>query len=380
MANIGISALRDAKEQTGIGHHISQLVASLQKIDKKNNYFVYICQDVYDKYEFQPEAGNFNKIKVPINTNRSILKMLWTIFCLPVRLRKDKIDLMHFPAFTFYFFMGRPTILTLHDIAEFRGATQRYSLPRVVFRKIAHPIVARVATKILTVSEYTKSEIVRYLKVEDKKIEVTYNGVSRNFRVLNKFECIEKIKVKYAINKPFLLYVSRLHHPSKNHVGLIKAFNKLKKEKNIEHKLVFIGPRTKNDSEIFQAIEEFKLKGEVIYVGYVPDMDMPLFFNAADLFVCPSLFEGFGMPIIEAMACGTPVVASNATSIPEVVENAAILFNPHNTDEIKDAIYTVIIDNSLKKDLIEKGLKRAKNFSWLCTASKTLGVYRKNIK
>jgi len=376
MANIAISALRDSKEQTGIGHHISHLVRALQEIDTENNYTLYICQDVYDKYEIPEGVANFKKVKINFNASNSLWKMLWTLFYLPIRLRKDKIDLIHFPAFTFFLFMGKPIVLTLHDIAEFRMSTNRYSLPRVIFRKTAHPIVVKIADQILAVSEYTKSEIIRYLKVQSDKMGVTYNGVGRMFRVLNKSESEKYVRDRYSIKKPFLLYVSRLQHPSKNHVKLIQAFKQLKEEQGIEHQLVFIGPRTPSDREIFAAIHDLHLEDEVIYTGYVPDGDLPQFYNAADLFVCPSLFEGFGMPIIEAMACGTPVAASNLSSLPEVVGNAGLLFDPCNVEEMKRQIHKGLTDAGERKALIGKGLARAREFSWTTTAQKTLAVYR----
>ena len=179
---------------------------------------------------------------------------------------------------------------------------------------------------------------------------------------------------KYSITGSFILFVGNIS-PRKNILALLQAFNKLKK-RGIKHKLVIAGKKDQRYEQVLKTLNELNLGGEVIFTGYVPEEDLPKLYNAADLFVYPSLYEGFGLPILEAMACGTPVVASNVSSLPEVAGDAGLLVNPQDVDALTNAMYKVLTDDKLKESLIDKGLERAKFFSWEKTARETLEVYK----
>ena len=182
------------------------------------------------------------------------------------------------------------------------------------------------------------------------------------------------MKRKYSFDFPFILYVGALTK-RKNIPALINAYYHLKKER-MEHKLVIVGKTTLGSDEILETVKEMQLQNEVLFPGYVPDEDLPAMYNAAALFVFPSLFEGFGFPPLEAMACGTPVISSNTTSLPEIVGDAGIMVSPNDITELTRAMYEVLTNNDLRRSLIDKGLNRVKMFSWENTVSETLKVYQ----
>lgn len=231
------------------------------------------------------------------------------------------------------------------------------------------------ADMIITISEFSKNEIIKYLGYPEDKIHVIYPAVDhdhyherRDKRFLNKFNISE--------NDNVILYVGS-EQPRKNLPSLIKAFSKLKKTlPNV--KLLKIGTPQKRGAreELLSLIKELNLQSDIMFVGYLPERDMPRFYNAADLLVFPSFYEGFGLPPLEAMACGTPVVTSNASSLPEVVGDAGIMIDPNDSDRLANAMYNVLTDNGLKEDMIKKGLKRAKMFSWERAAEEVLEVYK----
>lgn len=216
-------------------------------------------------------------------------------------------------------------------------------------------------------------DIIRYFKIPENKIKVIYLGVDEDYKPLSETE-IRKVRQKYHLNYPFILYVgSLISH--KNIPTLIKAFYKLKKY-GLPHKLVITGKRGWKYKNIFEIISKLNLQKDVVFTGYVQREDLPALYNAADLFVYPSLYEGFGLPPLEAMACGTPVITSNTSSLPEVVGNAGIMVDPYDIDGLAKAMYEVLTNEGLRAELRKRGLERAKMFSWKKTAEETLNVYK----
>ena len=201
---------------------------------------------------------------------------------------------------------------------------------------------------------------------------MVYNGKNERFKPLNQKEVAE-VKQKYNLDFPFILFVGVLQ-PRKNIPTLIKAYYKLKKE-GIKDKLVITGGKGWQYKEIFETVERLNLQKEVIFTGHIPDDDLPKLYNAADLFAFPSLYEGFGIPPLEAMACGIPVITSNTGSLPEVVGDAGIMVDPYDIDGLAKAMYEVLNNEGLKEEMVKKGLERAKMFSWKKCAKEVLDVY-----
>jgi len=232
------------------------------------------------------------------------------------------------------------------------------------------------ADMIIAVSENTKKDIINCFNISSDKIQVVYEGVDDFFKIINDKGRLEQVRKKYNISKDFILNVSMIT-PRKNLITLIKAFKLLRDSKNIKCQLVIAGGKGWWYEDVFKTVSALRLEDEVIFTGYVPDEDLLYLYNAATLFAYPSLYEGFGLPILEAMSCGCPVVASNVSSIPEVCEDAALMINPKDVEELSQAMYKLIIEGSLRQMLIKKGLERVKQFSWRKTAEQTLEIYNK---
>ncbi|MGD0765405.1 MAG: glycosyltransferase family 1 protein [Dehalococcoidia bacterium] len=233
---------------------------------------------------------------------------------------------------------------------------------------------AKVADRLICPSEAVKDDIVRLLHVSPNKVRAIAEAASPAFRPIEDRAALERFLLKNLLPERYVLSVGSLE-PGKNRATLLKAFAKLRQQ-GIEHKLVVTGQRAWKYQADFQLAEQLGLKGEVIFTGYVSSEDMPALYSAADLFVFPSLYEGFGLPVLEAMACGVPVVASNVSAVPEVAGDAALLIDPRDPDLLSDSMARVLKDDRLRATLRRRGLERAAQFSWEKAARETIEVYR----
>jgi len=221
--------------------------------------------------------------------------------------------------------------------------------------------VAKKADRIITISQNSKKDIVEVLGVQEEKIEVVNLAADESFRPIK--SDFKNILSKYGINKKFIFYFGNLS-PHKNITTLINAYSRLSAEIKKEYRLVIGGRKGRYFQSLLEIIRALKIEGQVIFTGFIPEEDLPHFYNAASVFVFPSLYEGFGLPPLEAMACGTPVIASKAASLPEVIAEGGILIDPHNSKELSEKIYPVLTNEEMRKNLSIKALNRAKNFSW----------------
>ena len=233
------------------------------------------------------------------------------------------------------------------------------------------------ADKVISISDYTKRDLVKYSNINPEKIKTIYLGVNESFKKIGNNE-VELFKEKYSLEEPFILYVGS-EQPRKNFNVLIKSFYKLNKIEGFENfKLIKVGrPQTSlgERENLNKMINNLGLQKKIKFIDYVDESNLPLVYNAADLFVFPSLYEGFGLSPLESMACGTPVIASNRSSIPEVVGDAGILVDPLDIDELTEKMVDVLNNEDIKKDLSKKGLERSENFTWEKCAEQTLKVY-----
>jgi len=364
---IGIIADSIHELKTGLGTYAYNLIKGLSRF-RKHEYII-----IHSKRGGMPNSIPCDDLIVPIPKilfGKEIRKMC----ILPFKIRKLNLDILH-ETYHFGHFLFSPCkirITTVFDLSPliFPG-THLYS--RVLMHKILFPFTIRNSEKILTISKSTKQDLIKYLNIPEKKITVTYLATDEKYRLLNQKE-ISKIRRKYSIDFPFILYVGTLE-PRKNIPSLIRAFYQLKK-KTSRHKLIIAGKKGWKSEDIFETIEKLNLQKDIIFTGYVPDEDLPALYNAADLFVYPSLYEGFGLPPLEAMACGTPVITSNTSSFPEVVGDAGIMIDPYDVDGLTKAMYEVLTNDGLREDMIKKGLKQTKKFSWEKCAKETLEVYQ----
>ncbi len=242
----------------------------------------------------------------------------------------------------------------------------------VHYVKIALPLYSKKADRIIAVSNQVKKDILKYLKVESKKITVIHEGYNRVFRQITSNEITNTIKNKYKLPEEFILYVGDIF-PSKNFGRLITAFNNLQKKINIP--LVVVGRKRWKYEEDLKLIDKFNLTHKILFVGRIPQKDLVAFYNLAKTLVCPSLDEGFGLPIIEALACGCPVIASRTGALPEVGGHGAYYVDPYNINEIEEAMFEVLTNKVLRQSLIENGLEQAKKFSWENNVEQTIELF-----
>lgn len=353
-------------ESAGIGQYTYSLIrelASLRAADEQIS--VTIRPDLLDK----ADGLNLPGIKLLPNYEHRIRKYL------PYAPRWiSGFDLYHQPSFVPHVFPGR-TIVTVHDMS-YRVFPQYHPRYRVLlFTAFENRI--RSADKIITVSEYSRQEIADWLKIPAESIVVTYLGVGSQYRMLTVSD--EKrcyIKSKYHLPEQFILYVGTIE-PRKNLKRLVEAYQLFRLEQpRSELKLVLAGGKGWLYDDIFTRIKELHLEQEIVVTGYVASADLPYFYNLAMALVYPSLYEGFGLPLLEAMSCGTPVISSKTSSIPEVVGEAGLLVDPYKANELAEALYRVASSVSLRENMSILGLERARQFSWKKCAQQTIQVYR----
>jgi glycosyltransferase involved in cell wall biosynthesis len=364
MPRIGIDARSLAEKGTGAGRYLANLLKYYQDIDSNNQYFLYLNRPV----EGLAARYASRVIKMP----GIPFSMPWMNIRLPLALIKDKIDLLHLPFFGYPFIRPCPTVITIHDIV-FESHPEYLPLHKTAVLRTIFRHAARTTKKIIAVSEYTKSDLIKYYGVKEDKVEVIYEAPDPIFRRIIESSKSEQKKLAYGITKKYILCVGAIHK-RKNIEMLLRAFKELSPKKE-GVQLVLVGGVIWNSVDLTRMIAEQGLAGNVIHLKYVPDEDLVYIYNSAEILVYPSLYEGFGLPLVEAMACGTPVVASNVTSIPEVVGNAGILFDPYNVEDMAGSMDIVLKDSGLRGSLSKKSIERAKAFSWRNTAERTIGVY-----
>ncbi len=366
---IGIDYTAAVHQRAGIGRYARGLVRALAQLDRENEYLLLVAGRPKEECTF---PVNFRLRYLPLSPHR--VTILWQRLRLPLPadLFTGPLDLFHSPDFVLPPLCRGKSILTIHDLSFLRypeGADPRlrWYLTQAVPRSIGQ------ADLLLADSQNTKSDLIELLGVEEGRVEVLYPGVEERFHPLNEGS-LASVKARYSLDFPFILTVGTLE-PRKNHVGLLQAYSLLKGRH--PHRLVIAGGKGWLYEGIFQEIERLSLEERVLFLGYVPEEDLPALYNLADLFVFPSLYEGFGLPPLEAMACGTPVVVSALSSLPEVVGDGALLVPPQDIEALAEAMEKGLSDLSLRRELRGKGLEQAKRFSWSEAAKRLLAIYKR---
>ncbi len=370
---IGINTLVAVPGETGgTQTYLQGLIENLAKIDRHNEYCLFVTS--CNKGLFKIEQENFKKLICRISSKSLFLRVLYEQVILPFRVWRNKIDIFHFPASVSSLFLSCPSVLTLHDITPLMSP----ELIPLIFRyywKFAYRFSARRADFIIAISHSAKDDIAEFLAISREKIRVVYHGnKARSSEIKDKDKIISNLYQDKKGSFPYILWVGKMY-PHKNLPRLLRAYSKLIRTRHIKHRLVLCGMKGWGYSSFIETVKELKLQDKVIFKGYVPDDELELIYSRASLFLFPSLSEGFGFPILEAMSYRVPVITSNYGAPAEVAGDAALLVDPYNIDELSEAICKVLIDQTLRKNLIEKGLKRAKEFSWEKAAKETLRVY-----
>ncbi len=374
---IGIDIRNIGKKRTGDEAVFFNLVKNLAKIDSENEYLLFTNMTdttlLYDNVVKPLEIENKTNFKIV--SLKSANKFIWNAWTLPRYLRKNPVDIYHTQYITPFFVSRRVKIVaTVHDIS-FNFFPQFIKLSDLFFLKFLIPVSLKRADKIIAVSDFTRNEIVKFYKISPEKVEVAHNAAGDNFAKSNfSDEQKELVRKKYSLPQKFIFYIGTMQ-PRKNLPFLIEAFVNIK-NRIPGIKLVIAGSKLHNfDIRIDYAVQKYSLKNDVIFPGYIDEEDKPILFNLANVFVFPSLYEGFGIPILEAMSQGIPVLAANIPSLREIGENAILYFNPLDLASLEKALYNVFIDENLRNKTVKLGLQRVKFFSWEKTAQKTLKIY-----
>lgn len=361
-------------QKTGIGLYVHNLIENLARVDKENEYLLYThfwrSFKTKKKTLSLPVQPNF-RLVVKRFPNR-ITNLLFNYLHLPIDFFLPPTDIVHCTCYLTPISKRSKSIVTIYDLTPLLFPEFHVEhIKKVIFKGLLNSVCK--VDKIIAISESTKKDVMRLFHIPEDKIEVIYGAADEIYHPIEDPEILKQVRAKYKIPHKFILFVGIIE-PRKNIARLIQAFSILKKK--FEHKLVIVGRKGWLYDEIFAQVRRSHLGEEVIFTGYVPREDLPALYSATELFIYPSLYEGFGLPPLEAMACGTPVITSNVSSLPEVMGEAGILIDPNNVDELSRAIDSVLSDENLREELREKGLRQAKKFSWERCAQETIKVYQ----
>jgi glycosyltransferase involved in cell wall biosynthesis len=362
---IGIDARLVFYHQAGIGQYILRLTQALAQINRDDAFVIFKSRKDKTPIVAQP---NFKRQKMWTPSHHRFERLAMSLELAPFAL-----DILHSPDFIPPAWTRCPSVITMHDLAFML-------YPRFLTRDSARyygqvDVAARQADHIIAVSESTKRDTIRLLGVPEAKITVIYEAAHPLFELIAADGAREFVRTHYNLPPEFILFVGTIE-PRKNLPTLLRAFRRLRDNYKSEAVLAIAGNRGWLVEEVDQVIAELQLGNAVRFLGNVRNEELVYLYNAATLFVLPSFYEGFGLPPLEAMACGTPVIVSNVSSLPEVVGDAGLLIAPEDIEALTVAMWRVLTDDKLRRELCEKGLKRAQTFSWERAARETLAVYR----
>jgi glycosyltransferase involved in cell wall biosynthesis len=355
--------------RAGVSNYTEALLYALAEIDRHNHYSIYTTRGL-DKATLKLPS-NFRVRPSLLPTINPRIRIPWEQLLAPLLLRLTNADVFHGVLNVTPLFCPTPTVVTIHDLA-FWSFPQTFRRVNRTYLTWATRVAARQAARILAVSEATKQEIVRLLDVPPERIVVTYDACDERFHPPEP-GALAAFRRRAGLPETFFLFLGTLE-PRKNIPMLLEAYARI--AAHTDASLIIGGGKGWLYEPIFAKAEELNLGDRVRFVGYVDNDDLPLWYAAATAFVFPSLYEGFGMPLLEAMACGTPVITTSSSSLPEVVGDAGLIVSPTDVEELCEAMRRVITDAELRRELRERGLRRARRFSWRATAERTLMAYR----
>ena len=353
---IGFDATPLSAPYSGVGTYAANLLHALQM--KSQEEIVTLA----------PLSTNGNRHR-PVSN-----KTLWMQLTLPRDISYLDLDICHFTNFVAPLLCPCPTVITIHDMTLWMFPELHPTRRLAAMRPII-PLAAQHASAIIAVSKSAKADIVSILDLDPDKVHVVYEAPAEHFQPINDEEYLTRIRARYHLSDPFILYVGTLE-PRKNIVRLLEAFAELCHSGTVPHHFVIIGNRGWKDSPIFEAVERLKIGKFIRFIGQIPAEDLAALYNLAEAFVFPSLYEGFGLPVIEAMACGAPVVTSRRGSLQEIADDAAEFIDPTDIQSIKQGLLRVLCDPGYAHELSQRGLQRAAQFRWSDAADQTRWIYR----
>ncbi|MBA7619372.1 D-inositol-3-phosphate glycosyltransferase [subsurface metagenome] len=390
---IGIDISRYIDKSAGVGIYAANLLKYLLKIDADNQYlgytFFYSCEP--EGWNNPSDAGIFSDYyRSPnIYTNFKLNKINWSTNTMKKRWSKASIegkenilgnvDVIHSTAFIIPELLKAKLVVTIHDLSFLLFPELHTEVNiRLLMRNLIY--INSRPDKIICDSEQTKKDVIKYFHVPEEKLIVIYLGVNDSFREEIDSDFRKKILEKYGLTGKYLLCVASIE-PRKNFLRIINAFSEfIKQEEYKEYSLVCVGGRGWKNIEIYSLVKQKNLEGKIKFLRSIEECELAPIYNQAEIFLYPSLYEGFGLPVLEAMACKVPVITSNVSSLPEVAGNAALMVNPYNEKQIYEAVLHLVDDENKRKQLINMGLENIKKFNWENTAKQTLNIYQQIYK
>jgi glycosyltransferase involved in cell wall biosynthesis len=378
--HVAIDARYVSRLQSGVGHYTQRLVGGLAAIDARNRYTCLVVQGGPDLPGPEWDGARWRRWPTRVSFENHLAGDLWLLGYLPLRLRRLAVDVYHGPAvFLPLVKLGYRTVVTIHDLVSFlfpETVPRKYAL----YMRLMTRLAVRSADRIIAVSGATRDDLTRVLRVPEEKVVVIHEAVAPEFSAADP-AAVTSVIERYDIRPPYCLFVGNLE-PRKNLSRLIEAFGLLRGRRAAVSggrplQLVLVGTRGWLYSSIFGTVATQGAPSDIVFTGYVPASDLPALYAGAECFVFPSLYEGFGLPVLEAMAAGTPVVASRVGAIPEVAGDAALLVDARRPAELAAAIETVLTDATLRARLVTLGRARARVFTWEAVARQTLAVYER---
>jgi glycosyltransferase involved in cell wall biosynthesis len=371
-ARIGLNALLLSLgadyRSAGANSYIYHLLRHLDGVDGEYHYTAFLSDHRFTT------SGRMTLCLTRWPTHRPAARVTWEQLIQPVALRRERIDLLHGLAFVAPLFSPCPTVITIFDLSFLRFPDAFRRVNRTYLR-IFTSLSARRARRVIAISEHTRRDVIHLLGVPAERVDVVYCGVDAAFHPRPATD-VQDFRRRRRLPERFILFVGTLE-PRKNVRRLIEAYAQMR---DLDVRLVIVGGKGWLYEDVFASVERLGLSNEVLFAGYVPAEELPLWYNAADLFVFPSLHEGFGLPILEAMACGTPVVSSNAASLPEVIGEAGLMVDPKDVEGLAAAMRQVSTDQNLREQLRERSLQQACRFSWEKAARQTIEVYQQALR
>jgi glycosyltransferase involved in cell wall biosynthesis len=366
---IGYNAQILADAATGIARYAGEMLRALVKA--KGAHELIVFGNRKHLVELCPEEWI---VPTPDVLSSASRRIVWEQTILPILQTKYHLDVMYYPDHTAPLFgVSCKTVITVHDLVPF-AFPEAHTLARTIYKRIALRRSAALASKIVAVSHATQNDCVRWLGIPQENIEVIYNGVHDNFAPVVQSEILQEVRERYGLSNPFILFVGTLEK-RKNVERIIEVYDYARSDHGITADLVLAGGPGKGYKDMWERVERSRWKESIRYVGFVPDADLPALYSMAALFFYPSLYEGFGLPVVEAMACGCPVITSNTTSLPEIVGDAGIIVDPYDTSSLAAALAKVLNSEELQHQLRLAGRQRARLFSWQKASSRLMSVF-----
>jgi glycosyltransferase involved in cell wall biosynthesis len=375
---IGLSTSVIQRGRTGIAQYVLALTRSLLAHASEHQFSLFVLEEDLPLFAFA--APQMQLIPVAERYRAPVKNILWHQFRLPRLAREHRLDALHVPSYR-RLLWPRPCALvaTIHDLAPFhvRG---KYDWMRMLYGRVVARYLAARQHQIIAISHNTARDLKHHFGISEDRLTIIHNGLDHDrFCPGPVHEAGRTVAARHGVQQPFFLYVARLEHPGKNHLRLIEAFNQFKAETHLPWQLLLPGSDWDGADAIHAAIGRSPFEADIFTPGFVPDEHLPVLYRAADVFVLPSLHEGFGLPALEAMACGCPVLCSTKGALGEVVGDAALTMDPENTAELKNQMVRLAADGGLRKALQVAGLKQAQRFQWRDNAAATLRVYARAI-